>query len=93
MLSIFPPAVKPKDFFGFDKKTLALIHRLIQEKNILIYLFGNPYVLDILQLAANSNVALIYQDFPEFQEVAVEHFLGKIEAKGSLPIQLKTFQL
>lgn len=93
LLSIFPPAVKPKDFFGFDKKTLALIHRLIQEKNILIYLFGNPYVLDILQLAANSNVALIYQDFPEFQEVAVEHFLGKIEAKGSLPIQLKTFQL
>lgn len=92
VLSIFPPAVKPKNLFGFDEKTLASIHRLIAEKNSLIYLFGNPYVLDILKLRPSSNVVLVYQDFPEFQEVAVEHFMGKIEAKGKLPIQLKTFQ-
>lgn len=92
VLSIFPSAVKPKNLFGFDEKTLASIHRLIAEKNSLIYLFGNPYVLDILKLRPSSNVVLVYQDFAEFQEVAVEHFMGKIEAKGKLPIQLKTFQ-
>lgn len=92
VLSIFPPAVKPKNLFGFDENTLASIHRLMAEKNSLIYLFGNPYVLDILKLRPSSNVVLVYQDFPEFQEVAVEHFMGKIEAKGKLPIQLKTFQ-
>lgn len=93
VLSIFPPAVKPKDRFGFDEKTLPLIHKLVEKKNTLIYLFGNPYVLDILKLKSGSNVVLVYQDFPEFQEVAFEHFHGTIEAKGKLPIQLKTFRL
>ena len=92
LLSLFPPAVKPKDQFGFDEKTLADIHRLLEEKNTLIYLFGNPYVLDILKLQPSSNVVLVYQGFPEFQEVAFEHFSGKIEARGKLSIQLKTFQ-
>jgi len=91
LLSIFPPAVKPKNQFGFDEKTLRTIHKLVEERNTLIYLFGNPYVLDILKLKPSSNVVLVYQDFPQFQEVAFEQFLGKIEAKGNLPIQLKTF--
>lgn len=64
----------------------------MEEKNILIYLFGNPYVLDILKLKPSTNVVLVYQDFLEFQEVAFEHFSGKIEAKGNLPIKLKTFR-
>lgn len=93
LLSVFPPAVKPKDQFGFDKKTLANIHRLLEKRNTFIYLFGNPYVLDILKLQPSSNVVLVYQDFPEFQEVAFEHFSGKIEARGKLSIQLKTFRL
>nr|WP_321411845.1 glycoside hydrolase family 3 protein [uncultured Allomuricauda sp.] len=92
LLSLFPPAVKPKDHFGFDEKTLANIHRLLEEKSTLIYLFGNPYVLDILRLKPYSNTVVMYQDFPEFQEVAFEHFSGKIEARGQLPIQLKTFR-
>jgi len=93
LLSIFPPAVKPKDQFGFDEKTLRTIHKLVEERNTLIYLFGNPYVLDILKLKPSSNVVLVYQDFPEFQEVAFEHFSDKIEAKGNLHIQLKSFGL
>lgn len=91
VLSILPPAVKPKNQFGFDQKTLETIHKLIAEKNTLTYLFGNPYVLDILQLKPSSNVVVVYQDFPAFQDVAFEHFKDKIEAKGKLPIQLKTF--
>ncbi|WP_237685907.1 glycoside hydrolase family 3 protein [Flagellimonas profundi] len=92
VLSFFPPAIKPKNQFGIDKSTLGSIHRLIKDKNTLIYLFGNPYVLDILQLKESSNVVLAYQDFAEFQEVAFDHFSGKTKAKGKLPIQLKTFQ-
>nr|WP_297783587.1 glycoside hydrolase family 3 protein [uncultured Allomuricauda sp.] len=92
VLSLFPPTIKPKNQFGIDQNTLDSIHRLIKEKNTLIYLFGNPYVLDILQLKESSNVVLVYQDFEEFQQVAFEHFCGKIKAQGKLPIQLKTFQ-
>ncbi|MEE1962798.1 glycoside hydrolase family 3 N-terminal domain-containing protein [Allomuricauda taeanensis] len=92
VLSLFPPAVKPKDQFGFDTNVLETVKKWINDNNTLIYLFGNPYVLDLLGLKPTSNVVVVYQDFPEFQEVAAEHFKGAISAKGTLPIQLKTFQ-
>ncbi|MCB0373361.1 MAG: glycoside hydrolase family 3 protein [Muricauda sp.] len=91
VLSIFPPAVKPKDRFGFDEKTLEDIKKLVKKENVLVYLFGNPYVMDILGLEDHSNVVLAYQDFPEFQTAAFQHFKGEIKGKGHLPIQLKTF--
>ncbi len=92
VLSLFPPAVKPKDQFGFDKNVLETVKKWVEENNTLIYLFGNPYVLDLLGLKPTSNVVVVYQDFPEFQEVATEHFKGTVSAKGTLPVQLKTFQ-
>ncbi|SDQ60341.1 glycoside hydrolase family 3 protein [Flagellimonas zhangzhouensis] len=91
VLSIFPPAVKPKNQFGFDNKILGKIQEVIAKHDPLIYLFGNPYVLDILKLKPNSNVVLAYQDFTAFQDIAFKHFLGEIQSKGKLPIQLKTF--
>jgi len=93
VLALFPPAVKPKDNFGFDGTSLNFIKKLIEEKNVLIYLFGNPYVLDILNLKPTSNVVLVYQDFPEFQEEAFNHFKGDLVTKGKLPIKLKTFRV
>ncbi|WP_318342621.1 glycoside hydrolase family 3 protein [Flagellimonas baculiformis] len=92
VLSLFPPAVKPKDQFGFDENVLETVKKWVEENNTLIYLFGNPYVLDLLGLKPTSNVVVVYQDFPEFQEVAIEHFKGTVLANGTLPIQLKTFQ-
>ncbi len=91
VLAIFPPAVKPKDRFGFEDGVLKTIKYLFKTKKVLLYLFGNPYVLDILEIQPKTNVVLIYQDFPEFQQVALQHFTGKISTTGSLPIKLKTF--
>lgn len=91
VLSIFPPAVKPKDQFGFDLKLLKAIQQIIANNEVLLYLFGNPYVLDMLELQPSTNVVVVYQDFPEFQEVAFLHFMGRLSAKGQLPIALKTF--
>ncbi len=90
VLAIFPPAVKPKNQFGFDSVVLDFIRTVIAKKTVLVYLFGNPYVLDILELQSNANAVLVYQDFKEFQEQAVGHFKGEIPAPGRLPIQLKT---
>ncbi|KAB7531194.1 glycoside hydrolase family 3 protein [Flagellimonas olearia] len=92
VLSIFPPAVKPKNNFGFENEVLDFIKYLIAQKNVLIYLFGNPYALDIMGLSPTSNAVVVYQGFPEFQEEAFQHFIGKLMAKGKLPVQLKTFQ-
>ena len=89
VLALFPPAAKPKSNFGFSDKILALLKRIIQEKNTIIYLFGNPYVLNILGLNPNDNVVVVYQDFLEFQEMAFKHFRGELVAKGELPITLK----
>ncbi len=91
VLSIFPPAVKPKDQFGFDLKLLKAIQQIIANNEVLLYLFGNPYVLDLLALKPSSNVVVVYQDFPEFQEAAFKHFDNQFSAKGKLPIALKTF--
>lgn len=92
VLALFPPAVKPKNLFGFEAEQLKRIKDLIVAKNVLIYLFGNPYAIDILGLGPTSNIVLIYQDFPEFQEEALRHFKGLLTAKGRLPVQLKTFK-
>ncbi|PWL38382.1 glycoside hydrolase [Flagellimonas aquimarina] len=93
VLALFPPSMKPKNKFGIDEKLLEFINSLTSKKNVLIYLFGNPYVLDLLKFKSNTNVMVVYQDFSEFQEVAYQHFDGKIEARGKLPITLKTFQV
>ncbi|AWX43300.1 Beta-N-acetylhexosaminidase [Flagellimonas maritima] len=92
VLALFPPSVKPKNHFGFPRKLLDIIRSLIAQKNILIYLFGNPYVLDELGLKPDSNAVVIYQDFIEFQQEAFSHFSEKIQALGKLPITLKTFE-
>ncbi|WP_420602292.1 glycoside hydrolase family 3 protein [Flagellimonas sp.] len=89
VLALFPPFVKPKNLFGFQPELLDFINEIISQKNVLIYLFGNPYVLDILELNPSANVVVAYQDFPEFQTEAFHHFIGQIEAKGKLPVKLK----
>lgn len=89
VLALFPPAVKPKANFGFEKDVLEFAQRLIKKANVVVYLFGNPYVLNLLGCSNLSNVVVVYQDFPEFQEVALQHFHGQMEAKGKLPVQLK----
>ncbi|MEO9513758.1 MAG: glycoside hydrolase family 3 protein [Flavobacteriaceae bacterium] len=90
VLALFPPSIKPKNKFGTNETILEFIQTLINKKSVLIYLFGNPYMLDTLQLKSNTNVVVVYQDFKEFQEVAYDHFSGQKEARGKLPITLKT---
>ncbi len=90
VLALFPPSIKPKNRFGFDSKIVKAIQNLLSQNQVTLYLFGNPYVIDIFEDTGDSNPILVYQDFPEFQEAALQHFTGNISAKGKLPVQLKT---
>ncbi|TAI49290.1 glycoside hydrolase family 3 protein [Flagellimonas allohymeniacidonis] len=92
VLALFPPSVKPKNNFGIESHILENIQKLISKNEVTVYLFGNPYVLDVLEGIDAADVIVFYQDFPDFQEVALQHFLGKIPALGELPVQLKTLQ-
>lgn len=86
LILLTPPQVKPAHNFGLLIEEIEFINELICTKSVVLYLFGNPYVLRHLQFEEATAVVVAYQDFTEFQDVATEHFLGKREAKGRLPI-------
>ncbi|MGB5498240.1 MAG: glycoside hydrolase family 3 N-terminal domain-containing protein, partial [Maribacter sp.] len=88
LLSLFPPQVKPNDNFGFTRTEIQFINQLIRSKNVVLYLFGNPYALRVFNYENASAVVLAYQEFIAFQEVAAAHFMGLVVAEGKLPFVL-----
>ena len=93
LLALYPPQVKPKDNFGFSKEEIDFIQELIVQKEVVIYLFGNPYVLHAIDLEKAKAVVLVYQDFNIFQQQAAQHFLGDFKAKGVLPFTIKQTEI
>lgn len=89
VLGLFPRQVKPKNNFGFSDSELQTISNVLAQKNTALYLFGNPFVLNLLDWQQAKAVVVAYQDFKVFQENALQHFLGNLEAKGQLPVTLK----
>ncbi|UWX56025.1 glycoside hydrolase family 3 protein [Maribacter litopenaei] len=88
LLLLTPPKVKPANQFGFYQEEIDFINTILEEKNVVIYHFGNPYSLKLFDIKNSLATVLVYQDFTEFQDVATEHFLGKIKANGKLPVSL-----
>lgn len=88
LLLVTPPKVKPANQFGFHQEEIDFINTLLGEKNVVLYHFGNPYSLKLFNVRNSIATVLVYQDFKEFQDVATEHFLGKIKAHGKLPVSL-----
>ncbi len=89
LLLLTPPQVKPANNFGLLEEEIDFINKLIKTKNVVLYLFGNPYVLNHLHINQTKAAVVAFQSFKEFQDVATQHFLGKLEAKGKLPITIK----
>ena len=88
LLSIYPTQVKPKANFGFSNTEIELINTLLKSKNVIVYLFGNPYAISVFDYKNAKAVVLAYQDFKIFQEVAASHFCGDVIAVGKLPVVL-----
>lgn len=89
LLRLTPPSMKPKNNFGFLNDEINFINNLILTKNVVFYHFGNPYALVNFKIKQTIATIIAYEDFKEFKNVANEHFLGKLEAIGNLPIKLK----
>jgi beta-glucosidase-like glycosyl hydrolase len=92
LVAIFPPQVKPADKFRFPEEELIFINELIQIKNVVLYLFGNPYVLNHIAFEKARAVVIAYQNFKPFQDMAAAHFLGNFRTKGKLPVEIETNQ-
>lgn len=88
LIALFPPQVRTRNKFGISEEELALINEVAANKNVTLYLFGNPFVLNHLDVDVIENIVLVYQDADVFQKNAVQHFLGKVKAKGKLPLTL-----
>lgn len=88
LILLTPPQVKPANNFGLLKEELEFINKLIQTKNVVLYLFGNPYVLNHLKIENAKAIVIAYQTFKEFQDVATQHFLGEVKAIGKLPVSV-----
>ncbi len=86
LIALFPPSVKPIHNFGLDQKTIEYIQNLSKLNRVTLYLFGNPYVLRVFNTDHIENIILAYQDFTEFQQVAGQHFLGKHNTAGNIPV-------
>ena len=88
LLLLTPPQIKPTNKFGFLDEEIEFVNELIASKNVVVYLFGNPYALKFFNIDKSTATVIAYQDFKEFQEAATAHFLGTLVAKGKLPVTL-----
>ncbi|WP_316633041.1 glycoside hydrolase family 3 N-terminal domain-containing protein [uncultured Flavobacterium sp.] len=90
IISLFVPKAKPMNNFEINDEVLELLSELLQTKKCIIYVFGNPYVLPIIQnLSKASGLIQVYQDFEEFQKVAGIQFLENNYCNGSLPVNIE----
>jgi len=88
LLNLTPPAIKPKNDFSFLAEEIAFISELINTKKVVLYLFGNPYVLELFPVRKSIATIIAYQNSKEFKEVATNHFHGTYTANGTLPISI-----
>ena len=71
-------------------KEIDFINELFETKNVVLYLFGNPYVLNHMHTKKAKAVLIAYQDFEVFQENATFHFLGKSKVHGKVPVSINS---
>jgi beta-glucosidase-like glycosyl hydrolase len=89
LISLFVPKAKPMNNFEINQEVLELLSDLFQTKKCILYVFGNPYVLSLIQnLKKASGLIQGYQDFNEFQETAAIQLLDNTPLFGILPVNI-----
>ena len=89
LISLFVPKAKPLNQFEIQAEVLEYLGELLQTKNCVLYVFGNPYALQVLpNLALAKEIILAYQDFEVFQEVAAQQFIQNLACNGQLPVAI-----
>ena len=90
LISLFVPKAKPLHNFEIEDETLTYLSELLQTKDCVVYVFGNPYAFQVIpNLALAKEIVMAYQDFDVFQEVAAQQFIHNSVCKGQLPVNIK----
>ncbi len=88
ILSIHGLAVKAKDQFGLSEASITYLNKLIAGKPACIVLFGSPFVFTHLKGWQHIPVLHAFQESTEAQIAAAKVISGKIQAKGTLSVQV-----
>ena len=90
IISLYVPKAKPLNNFELEDTVLAFLGELFKTKKCILYVFGNPYALQVIpNLEFTTGIIEMYQDFTEFQESAAEQLLEDKKGKGSLPVSIR----
>lgn len=77
--------------YGITDGVIQLMQSLSKDKHIIFNLFASPYALDLFAINAQYKAILIgYQDRDESVQAAAQILTGQLEARGKLPVSLKT---
>ena len=89
LVTLFVPKAKPLNNFDIEDTTLAFLSELFSNKKCVLYVFGNPYALQVIpNLKSTIGIYQVYQDFREFQESAARQLLRNSRCRGSLPVTI-----
>jgi beta-N-acetylhexosaminidase len=84
VLSLHDLSAKPKNNYGITNQMLEIATTLAARTNVILTIFGTPYVLRFFDF--NENILEAYEEDPVYQEVAAEAIIGAIGTSGRLPI-------
>ena len=84
IVSLHGLRVKASENFGLTHNTRDFVNELAQKTQVVLVVFGNPYVLKDFDTV--KNILECYNDEKETQEFAAQGLLGLFEFKGKLPV-------
>jgi len=89
VIALFVPKAKPINNFDIAAEVLSLLQRLLATKKCMLYVFGNPYALQVIpNLKLANGIVQVYQDFIPFQENAADQLVNNVLCKGVLPVHI-----
>lgn len=80
--------LRPQYSYGIDDTNLALIHGLVQGKQVILDFFGLPYGLMKFNIDTFEAVIISYDNSPEAQVQSARMIMGEISASGTLPVTI-----
>jgi beta-N-acetylhexosaminidase len=80
---------RPFNSVNFSEPVLGFIGALAKQRNTIISVFKNPYVLDKINFIENAGALIVtYQNTTDTEDLAGQLIFGGISASGRLPISI-----
>ncbi|WP_256012636.1 glycoside hydrolase family 3 N-terminal domain-containing protein [Desertivirga xinjiangensis] len=76
----------PANNFGISAAPVKLMQLLQDQKNVISFVFGNPYA--IKNITAAKNIVACYEDDDLMHDVALKLLKGTVSPKGKLPVSV-----